>query len=64
MGGDTNVTRLINAKETRGHGAEFDLEAFVTPNFVLTANGSYNYTELKDPTLAVAPWLLVAGAPT
>ncbi len=55
VGGDLNVTRLVNAKETRGHGAEFDMEAYVTPNFVLTAGGSYNHTELKDPTLAVAP---------
>jgi iron complex outermembrane receptor protein len=55
VGGDTNVTRLVNAARTRGYGAEFDLEAYVTPNFVLTAGGSYNHTELKDPTLAVAP---------
>lgn len=55
VGGDLNVTRLVNAKETQGHGAEFDMEAYVTPNFVLTAGGSYNHTELKDPTLAVAP---------
>ena len=54
VGGDINVTRLINAKKTEGYGAEFDLEAYVTPNFVLTAGGSYNHTELKDPTLAVA----------
>jgi iron complex outermembrane receptor protein len=54
VGGDINITRLINAKKTEGYGAEFDLEAYLTPNFVLTAGGSYNHTELKDPTLAVA----------
>ncbi|PMQ06187.1 Pesticin receptor [Dyella sp. AD56] len=55
VGGDLNVTRLVNAKETQGHGAEFDMEAYVTPNFILTAGGSYNHTKLEDPTLAVAP---------
>jgi iron complex outermembrane receptor protein len=54
VGGDINVTRLINAKKTEGYGAEFDLEAYLTPNFVLTAGGSYNHTELKDKNLAVA----------
>jgi iron complex outermembrane recepter protein len=54
VGGDINVTRLINARKTEGYGAEFDLEAYLTPNFVLTAGGSYNHTELKDKTLAVA----------
>ncbi|HTM28556.1 MAG TPA: TonB-dependent receptor, partial [Rhodanobacter sp.] len=47
-------TRLLNASKTKGYGAEFDLEAYLTPNFVLTAGGSYNHTELKDPNLAVA----------
>jgi len=55
VGGDINVTRLLNAKKTQGYGAEFDLEAYLTPNFIVTAGGSYNHTELKDPTLAVAP---------
>ncbi|HEY8585145.1 MAG TPA: TonB-dependent receptor [Rhodanobacter sp.] len=54
VGGDINITRLINARRTEGHGAEFDLEAYLTPNFVLTAGGSYNFTKLKDPGLAVA----------
>ncbi|WP_430391686.1 TonB-dependent receptor [Dyella sp. 20L07] len=54
VGGDINVTRLINAAKTQGYGAEFDMEAYVTPNFILTAGGSYNHTELKDPNLAVA----------
>ncbi len=54
VGGDINVTRLLNASKTKGYGAEFDLEAYLTPNFVLTAGGSYNHTELKDPNLAVA----------
>ncbi|MFC5742316.1 TonB-dependent receptor [Dyella tabacisoli] len=55
VGGDINVTRLLNARKTQGYGAEFDLEAYLTPHFVLTGGGSYNYTELKDKNLAVAP---------
>lgn len=55
VGGATNVTQLINAKKTEGYGAEFDLEAYLTPQFYMTAGGSYNHTELKDPNLAVAP---------
>ncbi|WP_266160677.1 TonB-dependent receptor [Dyella silvatica] len=54
VGGDINVTRLLNARKTQGYGTEFDLEAYLTPNFVLTAGGSYNHTELKDKNLAVA----------
>ncbi|MFC4763096.1 TonB-dependent receptor [Dyella koreensis] len=55
VGGDINVTRLLNARKTQGYGGEFDLEAYLTPNFIVTAGGSYNHTKLKDPTLAVAP---------
>lgn len=55
VGGATNIVRLLNAKETKGYGAEFDLEAFITPNFILTAGGSYNHTELNDRSLGVAP---------
>ncbi|HEV7778883.1 MAG TPA: TonB-dependent receptor [Luteibacter sp.] len=55
VGGASNVTELINAKKTEGYGAEFDLEAYLTPNFIITGGGSYNHTELKDKNLAVAP---------
>jgi iron complex outermembrane receptor protein len=54
VGGTTNVTQLLNAKKTEGYGAEFDAEAYLTPNFIVTAGGSYNHTELKDRNLAVA----------
>ncbi len=53
VGGDSNLTRLLNAKKTDGHGVEFDAEAYVTPQFILTAGGSYNYTKLRDPGLSV-----------
>jgi iron complex outermembrane receptor protein len=54
VGGDINTTRLINARKTEGYGAEFDLEGYLTPNFIVTAGGSYNHTELKDKDLSVA----------
>ncbi len=54
VGGTSNVTKLINAAKTQGHGAEVDFEAFVTPDFKVTAGGSYNFTKIDDPTLSVA----------
>lgn len=54
VGGDSNVTRLINAAKTKGRGAEFDFEGNVFTGFRVTAGGSYNYTRIDDPTLSVA----------
>ena len=54
VGGNSNVTKLINAAKTTGRGVEADFEAFVTPDFKVSAGGSYNFTEIKDPTLSVA----------
>ncbi|CAN7649999.1 TonB-dependent receptor [Duganella sp. Dugasp56] len=54
VGGNSNVTKLINAAKTAGRGLEADFEAFVTPDFKVTAGGSYNFTEIKDPSLSVA----------
>jgi iron complex outermembrane recepter protein len=53
VGGNSNVTRLINAAKSGGRGVEADFEAFVTPAFKVSAGGSYNFTEIKDATLAV-----------
>jgi iron complex outermembrane recepter protein len=53
VGGNSNVTKLINAAKTKGHGVEAEFEAFITSDFKVTAGGSYNFTEIKDPTLAV-----------
>ncbi len=54
VGGNSNVTRLINAAKTAGRGVEADFEAFITPAFKVSAGGSYNFTEIKDPSLSVA----------
>lgn len=52
-GGNTNV--LINAKKAMGEGLEATLDAYLTDNLLVTLNGSYNLTKIKDPTLAVGP---------
>ncbi|WP_308922743.1 TonB-dependent receptor [Janthinobacterium sp. J1-1] len=54
VGGNSNVTRLINAAKTNGRGAELELEGFVTPSLKMSLGGSYNFTEIDDPTLSVA----------
>jgi iron complex outermembrane receptor protein len=54
VGGNSNVTKLINAAKTAGRGVEADFEAFITPSFKVSAGGSYNFTEIKDPSLSVA----------
>ncbi len=54
VGGNSNVTKLINAAKTAGRGLEADFEAFITPDFKVSAGGSYNFTEIKDASLSVA----------
>ena len=53
VGGAANFNQLINAAKTQGQGLEFDLQAFVTENLLLTLGGSYNATKIKDPGLRV-----------
>lgn len=52
VGGATNFNRLINADKTTGEGFEFDLEAYITDNLLLTFGASRNDTEIKDKNLA------------
>lgn len=51
VGGLSNVTKLINAAKTKGRGAEMDLEGFVTNQLKMSVGGSYNFTEIRDPSL-------------
>jgi iron complex outermembrane receptor protein len=53
VGGNTNVTKLINAAKTKGQGAEFDFEGFITSAFKVTAGASYNFTQIRDGSLSV-----------
>jgi len=53
VGGNSNVTALINAAKTKGRGIEAEIEGFVTPDFKIAASTSYNFTEIRDPSLSV-----------
>jgi iron complex outermembrane receptor protein len=53
VGGNSNVTALINADKTKGRGIEAEIEGFVTPDFKVSASTSYNYTRIKDASLSV-----------
>lgn len=55
IGGQTQGNRLINADKGVGYGFEIDFDYRVLPNLSLGGGFSYNNTELKDDTLAVAP---------
>jgi iron complex outermembrane receptor protein len=54
VGGNSNVTMLINAAKTKGRGAEFDIEGIISPSLRVTAGASYNFTEIRDPNVSVA----------
>jgi iron complex outermembrane receptor protein len=55
VGGESNGSHLVNAKKVTGQGVEFNLDAYLLPTLLVTLNGSYNFTKIKDPSLAVAP---------
>ncbi|MBC7954855.1 MAG: TonB-dependent receptor, partial [Cytophagales bacterium] len=54
VGGSTNTTTLVSAKKAMGQGVEMSLDAYLTDNLLLTLNGSYNSTKIKDPDLVVS----------
>jgi iron complex outermembrane receptor protein len=53
VGGANNAVRLLNAEETVGQGAELDLQAYLTPQLLLTLGTSYNDTEINDDGISV-----------
>ncbi len=53
VGGSSNAVRLLNAKNASGDGVELNLDAYLTPNFLVTVSGSYNKTAINDSSLAV-----------
>ena len=53
VGGGNNAVRLLNAKNASGDGIEFNFDAYLNPNFLVTLSGSYNNTSINDSTLAV-----------
>ncbi len=53
VGGAGNSAHLVSAKKVDAYGIEFDATAHPIDNLILTAGGSYNYTQIKDPGLTV-----------
>jgi iron complex outermembrane receptor protein len=54
VGGGGNTNTLKVAKKATGQGFELNLDAYVTPNLLVTASASYNDTKIKDPDLVVS----------
>ncbi len=50
-GGVANVNQLLNADEVNGYGFETEVDFVVTENLFISANLSYNDTEIDDPNL-------------
>lgn len=53
VGGTSNSARLLNADHAIGYGAEAEIEARPIRGLAITASGSYNFTEIKDPNIRV-----------
>jgi len=54
VGGESNITTLINAEKTVGQGVELDTQAYLGENVLVTFGSSYNQTRIRDSDLAVA----------
>ena len=50
-GGVANVNQLLNADQVNGYGVETELDLLITENLFVSANLSYNDTEIDDPGL-------------
>lgn len=59
IGGAGNTNTLINVDKGVGFGFEGEIQYLITNNLELSANFSYNYTEISDPNAIVA----TCGAP-
>ncbi|WP_442678426.1 TonB-dependent receptor [Sphingomonas sp. ASY06-1R] len=55
VGGANNSARLLNADHAIGYGIETTLEVRPVPQLALTVGGSWNFTEIRDPNIAVGP---------
>lgn len=53
VGGSSNTARLLSADHAVGYGVEAELEVRPVPQLALTASGSYNFTEIRDPSITV-----------
>jgi len=50
-GGAANVNQLLNADRVNGFGVETEFDLLISENLFLSANLSYNDTEIDDPDL-------------
>ncbi|MEK7703621.1 MAG: TonB-dependent receptor [Myxococcota bacterium] len=55
VGGAANFNQLLNADRSIGYGFELDAHFLPVAGLFATLGVSYNHTEIKDDTLAVAP---------
>ena len=55
VGGRFNTSTLLNADTTNGYGFEADIDWAPASPWLITLGGSYNHTEIDDPSLLVAP---------
>ncbi len=53
VGGSNNKTLLLSAKKAMGQGLEMNFDAYLTPELLITLNGSVNITKILDSTLPV-----------
>ena len=53
--GAANVNQLLNADQVNGYGLETEFDLLVTENLFVSANLSYNDTEIDDPGLGCGP---------
>ena len=53
VGGANNSTRLLSADHVNGYGVEAEFSYRPVRGLDLTASGSYNFTQIRDPKLAV-----------
>ncbi len=53
VGGTSNSARLLNARKAVGYGVEAELSWRPVEHLDFTASGSWNHTEIQDPTVAV-----------
>jgi iron complex outermembrane recepter protein len=54
VGGGGNTNTLKVAKKAQGQGFELSLDAYLTPQLLVTLSSSYNATKIKDPDLVVS----------
>ena len=50
-GGAANINQLLSADQVNGYGVESEFDLLVTENLFVSANVSYNDTEIDDPLL-------------